>query len=256
MITKKSRFRLPGLFAASGMWALTLPAHAACPFNPDAAGAAAGTATTDGLLFIRYALGVTASSGLGTNATQGGALPAAIASYIADPTNNAAIDIDGDGKFSPSDAMVIARYLFGFRGNALAASVPSVEFAKRYGGPSLQTYIDNGCTGINDLPDPRLTVWNAMNAQLALGTAAGSAAAKAFLTPNGVNNHGPAFDQLIARMPTIVPTYSPLIAREVGNDYAEYWMSRPVPVSATGERNVYVIIFIHQPDGSWKIDSM
>jgi hypothetical protein len=238
---------------ASGLWTLNGVAHAACPFNPDGAGNSAGTATTDGLLFIRYALGVTAGAGLGANATQGAALPVAIASYIADPINNAAIDIDGDGKFSPSDAMVIARYLFGFRGNALAVGVPTVEFAKRYGGPSQQTYIDNGCTGLNDLPDPRVTVWNAMNAALVAGNAA---TAKTYLTPNGAATAGAAMDALIAGMPTIVGSYSELIAKNVSENYAEYLVVRPVTGSATGEQSLYFVIFVRMPDGTWKIDSL
>jgi hypothetical protein len=247
-----SQFLVAAL-VAGGLCTLSSAAHAACPFNPDGAGNAAGTATADGLLFIRYALGVTAGVGLGANATQGTALPAAIASYIADPANNAAIDIDGDGKFSPSDAMVIARYLFGFRGNALAVGVPAVEFAKRYGGPSQQTYIDNGCTGLNDLPDPRVTVWNAMNAALVAGNAA---QAKTYLTPNGLVNHGQPIDSLLAQMATITASYGSLVARVVSGDYAEYFLTRPIPGSITGEKQVFFVTFLQSPDGTWLIDAM
>lgn len=244
---------LASLIAAGGLWTLNSAADAACPFNPDGAGGASGTATADGLLFIRYALGLTSGQPLGGNAIQGSVLPAAVAAYIADPTNNAAIDIDGDGKFSPSDAMVIARYLLGFRGNALAVGVPTVEFAKRYGGPSQQTYIDNGCTGINDLSDERIVVWNAMNAALIAGNAA---QAKSYLTELGVANHGSVIDSLLNQMPAIVASYSPLVAKEVNSDFAEYVVSRPVQGSSTGERTLHFIAFLRMADGNWRIDSM
>lgn len=232
---------------------VSVDASAACPFSPDGAGAVGGTATTDGLLFIRYALGLTSGAALGANATQGGALPAAIASYIADPTNNAALDIDGDGKFSANDAMAIARYLFGFRGDALATGLPAVEFASRYGGPALQTYIDNGCTGLNDLPDPRVVVWNAMNAALVAGNAA---QAKTYLTPNGLANHGAPMDSLLGQMSSIVSSYSTLVPKAVSGDYAEYLVSRPVPGSVTGDKQLYFVIFLQAPGGIWLIDSM
>ncbi len=227
--------------------------HAVCPFNADQQGIAGGTATSDGLLFIRYALGLTSGAALGANATQGGALPAAIAGYIANPTNNAAIDIDGDGKFSNGDALVIARYLFGFRGDTLAAGVAPVEFAKRYGGRALQAYIDNGCTGLNDLPDPRVQTWNAMNSALVAGNVTN---AKTYLTPNGATTVGGAMDALIAGMPAIVATYSELIPKNVSENYAEYLVVRPVPGSASGEKSLHFVIFIRMLDGSWKVDSM
>ncbi len=248
--TGQHRFR--GLLACAALL-VSVDASAVCPFSPDGAGAVGGTATTDGLLFIRYALGLTSGAALGANATQGGALPAAIASYIADPTNHAALDIDGDGKFSANDAMAIARYLFGFRGDALATGLPAVEFASRYGGPALQTYIDNGCTGLNDLPDPRVVVWNAMNTALVAGNAA---QAKAYLTPNGLSNHGAPMDSLLPQMSSIVGSYGALVARVVNGDYAEYLVTRPLPGSSTGERQTFFVTFLQGPDGTWLIDSL
>lgn len=192
---------LATLLVASGLSTVSSLAHAACPFNPDGAGTAAGTATTDGLRFIRYALGATAGSGLGANATEGTALPAAVASYIADATNNAAIDIDGNGQFEPRDAMVIARYLMGFRGLALGVGLPDAQFANRFDGTAFQTYINAGCSNLSDKPDPRAVVWNAMNAALVAGNAA---TAKTYLTGLGVANHGAAIDSLLNQMPAIV----------------------------------------------------
>jgi hypothetical protein len=245
--------RISRTLVTTSMLCIVMMSHAVCPFNPDGAGNTSGTATTDGLLFVRYALNMTSGAMLGANATQGAATPATIAAYIADPVNKAALDIDGDGKFSINDATTIARYMFGIRGDVLAAGLTPVEFAKRYGGRALQSYIDNGCTGLNDLPDPRVQSWNAMNAALVSGNIT---TAKTYLTTDADLTLGASMMQLNTQFPGIVSSYSPLIPGVVRADYAEYWVSRPLAGSTTGERSLFVVIFLLSPDGTWRIDSM
>ncbi len=228
-------------------------AQAVCPFNVDQSSAANSLrATTDGLLFIRYALGLPSTTPPVTGATETGSLtPTQIGDFVAN--NKTALDIDGDGKFTIFDAQVIARYITGFRGERLSAGLTTFDFGSRYGGAALQTYIDNGCTGLNDLPDPRIAVWNAMNTALVGGN---TALAKTYLTPNGLANHGPPIDSLTSQMPQIVASYSPLVASLVEDDYAEYIVARPVPGSTTGELQVFIVVFMRAPNGSWLIDAM
>jgi hypothetical protein len=239
-------------FRAFFLAAVLLPSAASgiCPFNADQQGSAVGAATTDGLLFIRYALNLS-DAALAANAVQNNATAASVATYI--QSNAASLDIDGDGKFTTSDATVVARYLLGYRGASLASGLPALEFAKRYGGVALQDYIDNGCTGVDDLPDPRVVVWNSMNAALVAGNVA---QAKTFLTENGLSNHGPALDALLSQMPAITASYSPLVAKLVVDGYAEYIVSRAVPGSATNEKAVFFVTFLQLPDGTWLIDAM
>ena len=77
-------------------------------------------ALTDGLIAIRYLFGLTSSSltngALGATATRTD--PAAIKTYM--DANRAAFDIDGDGNADAlTDGLLIIRYLFGLRGDAL-----------------------------------------------------------------------------------------------------------------------------------------
>ena len=248
--------KLIATFFTFAVSVLSVSAHAVCPFNADAQGTVSGTATTDGLLFIRYALGITSGTALGANATQGGTPPADIANYIANPTNAAALDIDGDGKFTPFDAQIIARYLMGFRSDSLSRGLLPPEFAKRFGANSFQSFIESGCTGASDAPDPRIAIWNAMNAQLALGTAAGVTAARVYLTDTAVDNIGPVLSALISDHAAIVASYSVLLPRVVGTDYAEYWVSRPIVGGVAGEREIFIVTFLRSFDGVWRIDSM
>jgi hypothetical protein len=236
---------------AFGFGLVTFSALAVCPFNADQQGVATGTATTDGLLFIRYALGLTAGASLGSGATQDGALPANIATYI--DANKAALDMDGDGTFTPFDAQIVARYLMGFRGVGLQIGLSDPQFAKRFAGVDFQKFIDDGCTESPNA-DPRVQAWNAMNAALVAGNAT---LAKTYLTDTGLINHGPVMDALLTDMPTIVAGYSEIIPRYVAGDYAEYWVSRPIAGSTTGERYVHIVIFMRNPgDANWKIDSL
>jgi hypothetical protein len=227
-----------------------------CPFNVDQSSAAnSRRATTDGLIFIRYALNLPTTTPSVTNATENATLtPAQVASHVA--TNATALDIDGDGKFTTFDAQIIARYLLGFRNATLSSRLTAPEFAKRFGGASFQSYIDGGCNPANDPADPRIAVWNAMNAQLALGTVAGINGAKQYMTEIAVDNYTPALNAIVSELPTVVASYSPIVPRVVGGDYAEYWVSRPLAGSVTGERLIHIVTFLRTKDDIWRVDSM
>jgi hypothetical protein len=224
-----------------------------CPFNVDQSSAAnSRRATTDGLIFVRYALGLPSTTPVVANATENAALTSAqVAAHMA--TNAAALDIDGDGKFSTFDAQIIARYLVGFRGTTLAAGLNENEFAKRYGGTELQSYIETGCNPGAPSTDPRIIVWNAMNTAM---LANNPTTANTYLTEGAKLTVGASLTQLAPTYTAIYNSYSPLIPGVVRGDYAEYWVSRPVLGSTTGERNLFVVIFLQLQDGSWKIDSM
>jgi hypothetical protein len=256
--------QIPGIramvVAACALIALTCATHlhaqtaANCPFNVDQSSAAnSRRATTDGLIFIRYALNLPSVNPPVTSATENATLTSAqVATHMA--TNAAALDIDGDGKFTTFDAQIIARYLVGFRGTTLAGDLAAPEFAKRFGSAAFQQYIDSGCNSANDPSDPRIAVWNAMNAKLALGTTTGINDAKVYMTDTAVDNYTAALTSIVGDLPAIVASYSPIIPRIVSGDYAEYWVSRPLAGSATGEREIFTVVFLRMGDGGWRVE--
>jgi hypothetical protein len=138
----------------------------------------------------------------------------------------------------------------------LLGTLEQPDFGKRFGAMALRNYIDGGCTGSNDAPDPRLAVWAAMKAQLALGTAAGINGAKQYMTDTAIANYAPAFVAVMGDLPAVVASYSPIIARQITADYAEYWVSRPVGASTIGARSVYIITFLRTQDGTWRVDAL
>ena len=98
-------------------------------------------ALTDGLLVIRYMLGLTGSSltdgALGGTATRTD--PVAIKTYL--DGISAVLDIDGNGSTDAmTDGLLILRYLFGLRGSALIDGAVA-PLAPRSTAPDVETYI-------------------------------------------------------------------------------------------------------------------
>jgi hypothetical protein len=98
-------------------------------------------ALTDGLLIIRYLFGLTGASltnsALGSTATQTD--PAAIKSYLDDI--RPALDVDGSGTTDAlTDGLLIIRYLFGLRGDALIAGAIDPA-AIRKTSPEIEAYL-------------------------------------------------------------------------------------------------------------------
>ncbi|MBP8297719.1 MAG: fibronectin type III domain-containing protein, partial [Burkholderiales bacterium] len=98
-------------------------------------------ALTDGLLILRYMFGLTGPS-LTVNALNGLAArtdPATIKTYL--DNIRPRLDVDGSSTVEPkTDGMLILRYLFGLRGNALIAGALHPQ-ATRTAIPDIEAYI-------------------------------------------------------------------------------------------------------------------
>jgi acetyl esterase/lipase len=116
---------------------LTLRAEAAvCPFN--VAGLSNTSFLSDGLLFNRQAANAV-DNALVSNS---GTTLAASSVSAAISTNALSLDMNNNGRFDIDDALIITRYLAGFRGDALQASATD---AQRISGDDVLTYINGGC---------------------------------------------------------------------------------------------------------------
>ncbi len=91
-----------------------------CPLNVD--GVAGVSVASDGVLLIRYALGLRGAALIDATLAPPTVTGAATVSDYID-TRLAQLDIDGDGNFDATDALIAARYLFGFRSDALIQGV-------------------------------------------------------------------------------------------------------------------------------------
>jgi acetyl esterase/lipase len=116
---------------------LALPTQAAvCPFN--VAGQSNASLLSDGLLLSRQAANVPSDTLVANTGTQLAAATVS-ASIVA---NSLSLDINNNGRFDIDDALLITRYLAGFRGDALQASATD---AQRMSGDDVLAYINGGC---------------------------------------------------------------------------------------------------------------
>jgi hypothetical protein len=73
-----------------------------------------------------------------------------------------------------------------------------------------------------------------------------------FLTAGAQVTYGSTFDALLARLPAIVSTWSSPQASLVDERFAEYGINRTID----GIDRVFLIDFVLDDDGVWRIDAM
>jgi RHS repeat-associated protein len=141
-------------FGSLSLMLIANTSHAAtgCGFNVDALSSADPNAapssdfTSDGLLMVRYTQGLTGSALIvGTRVDQTPANQAAVVGAINAHMVNyrAAHDIDASGATDVNDALVIARYLAGFRNAALTQGVTLTGTRSAFA--DIQSYFAGGC---------------------------------------------------------------------------------------------------------------
>ena len=78
------------------------------------------------------------------------------------------------------------------------------------------------------------------------------AKAMQYFTASAGTRYGPVLDVLLSELPQIVTSFSPLLRTQLGIGYSEYAVIREIE----GVRRVYLIQFVQQTDGIWRIESM
>ena len=73
-----------------------------------------------------------------------------------------------------------------------------------------------------------------------------------FLNDGARLKYGPVFDALMPHMPQIVGSYSTLAKSSIGSDFGEYSVVR----DDNGRKRLYMIYFLHDFNGVWRIDEM
>ncbi|HEX6088162.1 MAG TPA: Ig-like domain-containing protein [Thermoanaerobaculia bacterium] len=92
-------------------------------------------------------------------------------------------------------------------------------------------------------------LWGGLNGALAAGN---KDAAMRYLSDHGKLKFGPVFDTLLPFMPEIVASYSPLEQSSIGDRLAEYAVTRMDGAT----RRLYLIYFLRDANGVWRIDGM
>ena len=145
--TLKHFLREKGQLALGFVWATAFvccvsAAHATpiarCPFDNEFT-----TSHREGLLYIRHALGLSGASlvdGTGYVRAHATAASASLTCASCWPQ----LDMNGNGGFDVTDAMIVARYLAGMRGLALTTGI-SLGAGTRNTSVLVESFIANGC---------------------------------------------------------------------------------------------------------------
>ena len=92
-------------------------------------------------------------------------------------------------------------------------------------------------------------IWNGMNNALLDGNVD---LAVSYLTESSGDRYRPVFEALLENMPEIIESYSPLQPVTVASDFGEFAVTRQ-----NGDRQqLYLIYFLKDDDGVWRLDAM
>jgi uncharacterized protein (DUF1800 family) len=142
LMTTYFRFRR-ALFALCGTTAFACSTVSAqvsnCPFA--VSGASAPKFSVDGMLLVRYAVGLR-STAL-SNRISGTSTFASAETTIT--ANLSRLDMDGDNEFGPNDALIILRYLSGFSRDTWTRGMTFSLNAQRKNGVDIERFMNNGC---------------------------------------------------------------------------------------------------------------
>ena len=144
ILTTVGNFALTATYAGSGAFSASSAStgfSVVAPTKIDIDGNGSVDALTDGLLIRRWLSGLTGAAltnaAVGTGAARTSA--ADIAAYLT--ALRPVLDVDGNGQFdAPTDGLLIVRYLFGLRGDALVAGAVAVG-APRNSSADIEAYI-------------------------------------------------------------------------------------------------------------------
>ena len=92
-------------------------------------------------------------------------------------------------------------------------------------------------------------LWSGMNSALTRGNVAQAAG---YLNQSAKRKYTPVFAALKPNFPQIVASYSPLQRLSVSETIGEYAIQR----AANGQNRVYLIYFLKDTDGVWRVDEM
>jgi uncharacterized protein (DUF1800 family) len=131
--------------AIACMFTLSAATQAVCatpPCNVDLSGASASRLTVEGALLSRYARGVRDAE-LTSGLAAAGQIASTTQATIAG--NEASFDVDGDGSFTATDALILSRHIAGMKADALLQGVSIGALATRKSAAEIATYLSSGC---------------------------------------------------------------------------------------------------------------
>jgi len=164
----------------------------------------------------------------------------------ASPAQMLAMDFDGDGSFEFTDAPPDTVLSGGY-------STPGIQIA-RLQVTDPQGLVTTAEVGILVQDVVAMDVmfkgmWESINTAL---LASDKAAALSLLTPRAREVFDPVFDALLPHMADVVATFTAFQGVNVTSSYAEYALNATI----NGENRLFLIYFLKDADGVWRLEAM
>ncbi len=164
----------------------------------------------------------------------------------ATPIQDISLDFTGDGTFEVSDAPPETVLSGGY-------SIPGVHTARlRVRDQQSQVFQAEVGIVVHDVVAMDVLfkgVWESMNTALLTGN---KAAALNLLTPRAREKYERVFDALLPDMAAIVATFTSFRGVSVAEGYAEYALNATI----NGENRLFLIYFLKDADGVWRLEAM
>ena len=186
---------------------------------------------------------------VGASAT-GGMAPLTVNFTVQNNTGNAInkieADFNGDGTadFSTTDPAAVLQFIY---------TTPGI-YQTRFSITDAQNVVTERTVMIEVQDATKIdqllkAQWNGMNSALVAGD---KATVLSFLNNQAKEKYGPIFDVLLPDMPAIIGSYSAAQTMSITQDIGEYAINRTID----GVNSLFLIYFLRDVDGVWRLDSM
>ncbi|MFL6647012.1 MAG: PKD domain-containing protein, partial [Sulfurifustaceae bacterium] len=164
----------------------------------------------------------------------------------AQPVASLSVDFDGDGSsdVSLSNPTQPLEHVYTVPG-VYQTRVIAVDGAGAASTQTIAIVVSDG----RQMDQLFTALWSGMNDALVHGDIA---TAVSFLNASAKRKYQPVFEALKPNFPQIVASYSPLRRVSISADIGEYAIVR----SFNGENRLYLIYFLRDADGVWRVDAM
>jgi hypothetical protein len=174
-----------------------------------------------------------------------GLAPLAVTFTVSNPTAQAATyTFDGFGPFAlPANGSSVLKLTY-----PAGVFTPTVVITDASGDTSTRQLVIEAIDE-TALDQKLRAIWKGMNDGLLAGD---QDRALVYLNAGARAKYGPVFEVLMPHMPDIVASYSTLAKSHLNGAFGEYAVKRQLD----GKNRLYLLYFLRDPDGVWRIDEM
>ncbi|WP_306532630.1 hypothetical protein [Geobacter sp.] len=162
------------------------------------------------------------------------------------PLQSISVDYDGDGTYDFTTADIKGPFAFTYNSPGAFQAVFDIVDDQGSHHVAKAQVVANDAVKMDAM---LISVWNGMHSALLANE---QAKALQYIGEYSKNKYGRVFQQLSEDMPIILNTFSPLQRMSISGNIGEYAVNRTID----GVNRIFLIYFVQDTDGVWRIASM